>query len=76
MNNKNSAGSLLEKRLLSKKIDKATKAGKFLYKCLGGAEQPRGCGNIWSESAFSGHSTKCPKCENKYFKWLNYCDDK
>ena len=74
MNNKKnkSRAGMLAKKMLNKKIAKANKAGNFLYKCIGGADQPNGCGNEWTQFCLKGHPQKCPKCENKYFKWLNY----
>jgi len=65
-------GRSLAERLSKKKHDKAIRLGKFLYECVGGAHQPEGCGNKWSSNPLKGHPEKCPRCGNKYYKWLNY----
>lgn len=67
-----SKGKSLSERFAAKKRKKAAKLGLFLYKCVGGAHQPQGCGNEWSSNPLRGHPEGCPKCGNKYYKWLNF----
>lgn len=67
-------GKSLSEKFAEKKKKKAAKLGLFLYKCVGGGHQPEGCGNEWSSNPLKGHPEGCPKCGNKYYKWLNYPD--
>lgn len=73
--NKRTKGKTLAQKYKEKKFKKAVKLGKFLYKCVGGADQPAGCNNEWSSLSIKGHPEHCPKCGNQYFKWLNYGND-
>lgn len=67
-------GKSLAEKFAAKRRKKARKQGKFLYKCVGAAHQPEGCGNEWSGNPINGHPESCPRCGNKYYKWENYPD--
>lgn len=69
-----SRGTSLAEKFAQKKRKKALRQGKFLYKCVGSAHTPDGCGHEWSVNPLKGHPENCPRCGNKYYKWLNYQD--
>lgn len=59
-------------RFEQKKLKKAARQRKNLYKCNGGGHDPVGCGHEWSAPYGKNPPGECPKCKSQYFTWLNY----
>lgn len=62
----------LADRIEQKKLAKASKQRKNLYKCNGGGHNPAGCGHEWSVPYGKEPPGNCPKCQSQYFTWINY----
>lgn len=58
----------LNDRFAEKKINKITKQGLQLFRCVGGCHMPDGCGFEFTNR--DGYAV-CPRCQNQYCLWLN-----